>query len=51
LLAFLRGVLENQGAFAWCFDGENVVERMVKMETSCAYFDDEKHANFFDYFF
>jgi hypothetical protein len=24
--AFLRGVLEKEGVWVWCFDGESVVE-------------------------
>jgi hypothetical protein len=29
---FLRGVLEKEGVWVWCFDGEFVVECVVEVD-------------------
>jgi hypothetical protein len=30
--AFLRGVLEKEGVWVWCFDGESVVECVADVD-------------------
>jgi hypothetical protein len=32
LRCFLKGVLEKEGVWVWCFDGEFVVECVVEMD-------------------
>jgi hypothetical protein len=47
----LKGVLENVGVWTWFFDGENVVECVVKRGGKTAFVRGLKHATFFNFIF
>jgi hypothetical protein len=50
-VVFLQGFLRNRGVLTWFFDGEFVVEGVVKMVCSWSLFRRLKFSTFFNFIF